>query len=198
MTRLSAGGLEAIVIGVPNQGEARMWEYNPFAGGGGEAYLRFLVETVKPRVDEDFRTLPGPEHTTLAGSSMGGLISLYGMLTYPRVFGRCGAFSPAFWFGDFGLYRAIPERASGQGRIYLDVGGQEGATFGSLPEPWRTLVKDPDQAYLDGVRRLCDLLVQAGYRPDSSLMYVEEKDGLHNEKAWARRLPEALRFLLAG
>src|SRR5215217_1626799 len=83
MEELAGEGLEAIVIGVPNMGEERCEEYSPFvdaqAGGGcGDDYLEFLVRTVKPLVDRSFRTLPDRENTGIAGSSMGGLISLYG------------------------------------------------------------------------------------------------------------------------
>src|SRR5437867_10655344 len=77
---LAERGLEAIVVGVHHAGDARIAEYSPLpdrrlGGGEGDAYLTFLVDTVKPRIDRLFRSRPGREATSIVGSSMGGLIS---------------------------------------------------------------------------------------------------------------------------
>jgi len=74
MEELAVEGLEAIVIGIPH-GEDRVREYTPFNGGGDE-YLAYVVDTVKPLVDSSFRTLSDREHTGIMGSSLGALISL--------------------------------------------------------------------------------------------------------------------------
>ncbi|MBI5958142.1 MAG: alpha/beta hydrolase, partial [Chloroflexi bacterium] len=98
---LSAEGIEAIVVGIPNlDGEitgARLDEYGPFPsvlrggrGGRGAEYVAFIADTVKPLIDADFRTLPDRDHTSTAGSSMGGLISLYAFFARPEVFSRAG------------------------------------------------------------------------------------------------------------
>ena len=81
-------GLEAIVVGIPNMGRRRRYEYSPFhdplhGGGGGDRYLRFLCETLKPRIDAAFPTLRDPPSTAVAGSSLGGLISLYALFRRP-------------------------------------------------------------------------------------------------------------------
>jgi enterochelin esterase-like enzyme len=99
MQEVAVGGVEAIVIGVPNMGPERCEEYSPFVdpaqgGGCGDEYLDFVVRTVKPLVDADFRTLPEREHTGIVGSSMGGLISLYGFFREPGTFGFAGVMSP--------------------------------------------------------------------------------------------------------
>src|SRR5512139_2503958 len=83
LERLGPEGVETIVVAIPNMGGARCDEYSPWtdprAGGGrGDAYLAFIVETLKPRIDLKFRTRREREHTGIMGSSMGGLISLYG------------------------------------------------------------------------------------------------------------------------
>lgn len=192
MQMLEAEGYEAIVVGLPNMNEWRRSEYDPY-GGRGDTYLQFLVETVKPFIDGAFRTLPDATHTGIAGSSMGGLISLYGFLRYPAVFGYCGAFSPAFWFGDEGLRRTIAERADGHGKIYLDVGGREGEVLANF---YPGKYHDPDGAYVQGVRDLRDALLPKGYQEAHNLLYVEDAAALHNEGAWEKRLPDALRFLL--
>jgi predicted alpha/beta superfamily hydrolase len=85
-------GLDAIYVGIHNT-RSRLAEYSPFpdprhGGGDADAYLAFLVETLKPRIDRMFNTRRDRDATTIAGSSMGGLVSLYAYFRYPSVFGR--------------------------------------------------------------------------------------------------------------
>ncbi len=191
MTALAAEGREAIIVGLPNTGRTRISEYSPFARG--DDYLCYITDTVKPIVDADFRTLPDAPHTGLAGSSLGGLITLYGFLSRGDVFGLGGAFSPSFWVGQGRLYGAIDRYAYGSGKLYMDIGTREveavaveGASAGRSTRNAR---------YVGGVARLYERLLQRGYT-DDTLLYVEDEGGAHNEQDWARRLPEALRFLL--
>ena len=180
----SEEGLEAIVVGIPNLGKERLDEYSPWMdrrhrqGGRGNAYLDFVVHTLKPIVDRDFRTLPGRESTGIAGSSMGGLISLYAFFRHPGVFGFAGVMSPALWFGGHSIFPYVKERPFVPGRIYLDVGTNEGSHA------------------LHDVQRLKELLARKGYRTGRDLLYVVEMGGQHNERAWARRLRRELHFLL--
>src|SRR5262249_9493321 len=122
-----------IVVGVHHAENARIAEYSPFpdrrAGGGeADAYLAFLVDSVKPRIDRSFRTRPEREQTAIVGSSMGGLVSLYAYFRFPWIFGRAGAMSPSIWFGQGAILDFIKEaRTPPSGRIYLDVGLHEGA-----------------------------------------------------------------------
>ncbi|MBZ0275864.1 MAG: alpha/beta hydrolase [Anaerolineae bacterium] len=187
MEALSHEGLEAIVVGIPNAGERRVHEYSPFADsdseGQGALYMRFMVETVKPLIDSAFRTLPGREHTGLAGSSMGGLISLYGFIQHPAVFGAAGVISPAFWFGELAIFPFVEQAAFVPGKIWMDVGTQEGDAVVS-------------QAYLEGARRMRRILLAKGYREGETLRYLEDEGGIHNEADWARRLPDIVRFLV--
>jgi hypothetical protein len=72
-----------IVVGIDNGGTERINEYTPwvnpgYGGGQGNLYLEFIVETLKPHIDQYYRTLPGRDHTAIWGSSLGGLISQYG------------------------------------------------------------------------------------------------------------------------
>lgn len=206
LTDLSHEGLEAIVVGLPNAGELRRVEYNPYPAqlgevfwdGRGAAYIAFITDTVKPLIDATFRTQSTPASTGIAGSSMGGLISLYGFLARQDVFGLCGSFSPVPWIGtaETGLLPTLRQHGRGTGKIYLDMGGREGEVIlGIAPH----LTQDPaeaDRLYLDGVRQLRDGLLGVGYRLGQTLHYVEDAEAKHNEPAWAQRLPAALRFLL--
>jgi len=92
---------QCIVVGIDHGGPHRLTEYNPypsrFGVGEGDAYTDFLVQTLKPWIDARYRTKPQKSSTWIAGSSMGGLISLYAAGKYPGVFGGVGVFSPAFW-----------------------------------------------------------------------------------------------------
>jgi predicted alpha/beta superfamily hydrolase len=176
-------GLEAIVVGIPNMGAERLNEYSPwndprYGGGMGDAYLDFIVHTVRPIIDRDFRTLRDRYGTGIAGSSMGGLISLYGFFRHPEVFGFAGIMSPALWFGRGAIYDYVKQAPYVSGKIYLDVGTREGP---------RELVD---------VRRMRDLLCERGYCPGQDLLYVEEKGAAHCEQAWAGRLRQELEFLL--
>lgn len=184
VARLARGGLEALVVGIPNQGRLRRYEYSPFrdiihGGGGGDRYLAFVVETVKALVDRDFPTQPGPATTLIGGSSLGGLISLYGASKYAGVFGGALVQSPALWFADAAIFPWLEGRVP-PARLHLDVGTAEG-----------------DEAVRD-VRRLRDLLVNQGAVLGRDLSYVEEAGGHHHEHAWARRAAAALPFLLSG
>ena len=200
ITALSAECLEAIVVGIPNMAEMRRIEYNPyptyvgnhFWDGRGYAYIAFITDTIKPLIDSQFRTQPHKETTGIAGSSMGGLISLHGFLTRPDIFGLCGSFSPVFWTG---VQHTVDTLACGLGKIYLDMGGKEGVVILGIAPHMATVLEDAHTVYLDGVRHFRDGLTQKGYTSDI-LLYVEDLDAYHNEPAWAKRLPNALRFLL--
>jgi isoamylase len=183
MEELSRAGYPAIVVGIPNRGPERLAEYSPFAdachgGGQGEAYLAFLVETLKPQIDQSFRTLPDRLHTGMMGSSMGGLISLYAFFRHPEAFGFVGAMSPSLWFAERAIFPFVQAAAFIPGTLYLDVGRLEG----------------PDE--LGDFRRLCIVLIDKGYRPGSDILCVEEPTAEHCEPAWTGRLHSALRFLL--
>jgi predicted alpha/beta superfamily hydrolase len=197
LERLGAEGIEAIAVGIPNVGSARLDEYSPFVqpgtgGGRGDAYLRFLVETVKPLVDREFRTARDRNRTGILGSSMGGLISLYAFFARPDVFGFVGAVSPSLMFGGRAIFDYVANAPFNTGRIYIDVGTREGPAplLGAFPFLRR------HRPYVSRVREMRAILVRKGYREGKSLQYVEDRGGRHHEQDWGRRLPEALRFLL--
>jgi predicted alpha/beta superfamily hydrolase len=173
---LSQSGVEAIAVGIPHAGDDRISEYSAFEGfrpGRGNAYISFVTDTVKPLVEAAFQTETGPKHTGMLGSSMGGLISLYGFFSRPDVFGFTGSLSPALWYARGAIYAYVRKAPFNPGRIYLDHGSRENSAV-----------------------RMSKLLVEKGYRAGEDLVYLNEDGGEHNEAAWARRLPDALRFLL--
>jgi predicted alpha/beta superfamily hydrolase len=85
-TLIQKGTKASIIVAIDNGGEQRMNEYNPYVhekygGGEGDKYVDFLTNTLKPYIDKNYRTLKDAANTTIAGSSMGALISYYAALT---------------------------------------------------------------------------------------------------------------------
>jgi predicted alpha/beta superfamily hydrolase len=180
---LAQEGTEAVVVGVHNTGASRLGEYSPFrdprhGGGRGERYVRFLEETVKPRVDARYRVRRDRDATIVAGSSMGGLISLYAFFRRPSAFGRAAVMSPSIWFGARRILEFVESARFTRGRLYVDVGTDEGA--GTLRD----------------ARALARILRARGYGDD--FKYVEAAGHKHREQDWANRLPGALAFLTRG
>ncbi len=173
-----------IIVGVPNLGRGRLREYSPFDDvihGDGEAgaYLTFLRSVVKPMIDTSFRTRPEREWTTIGGSSMGGLLSLYALIAAAGTFGSAWVMSPAFWYGDGAIFDWLAHQPGPVGRVWLDVGLDEG----------------PDE--VEDVRRMRDLLIARGWRLGDTLRYHEDPPGDHDEATWGRRIRQHWPSLMA-
>lgn len=173
-----------IIVGIYNTGEHRIDEYTPTVdarqkrGGKADQYGQFIVEELKPFIDRRYRTMAGPEYTGLGGSSLGGLVTLYLGLRYPYVFSKLMVMSPSVWWDNgFILRYAHALRAKPSTRIWLDIGSREGKFTPGY------------------VRDLRDILVAQGWRLEADLKFQEVRGGQHNERAWARRVEPALKFL---
>jgi predicted alpha/beta superfamily hydrolase len=171
--------------------ENRVFEYTPVAdrergGGGAHLYADFIVNELKPFVDSSYRTLPDRENTGVMGSSLGGLVSFYLAWEFPGVFSKVGAMSPSYdWAGGAILdavrgYQGDPKNL----RIWIDMGTAEGREHRG--EISRILAMH---------RQMKNALAKQGYELWRDLAYVEDEGGVHSERAWAARLPRALRFL---
>lgn len=177
LDRLYAGAnppRQAIVIGVAHMGDHRVAEFTPPRSG---LYLRFLREELKPQVDRFLRSLTGPEDTGLIGSSMGGLVAAHAACTEPSAWGFVGIVSPSVWWDDRYILDLVPDLGRAQtrpARIYVDSGEDGRADAADLATAFRN----------------------AGYREPSAFKYVYAAGDQHNEAAWARRFPAAIRFLL--
>ena len=184
-----------IVVAVDNGGGARLNEYTPWydpnygAGGGADAHLQALADVLKPWVDATYRTQHGPAQTGLAGSSLGGLMSLYAAYARPDVFGRIAGLSPSIWWsGNELLDYVAPRPKPAAAMIYTDMGTLES---GSMQDGDGNGIDDS----IDDLRALRDLLIGQGFVPNDDLLVVEQAGGRHNESYWASRFPGALRFL---
>jgi enterochelin esterase-like enzyme len=181
---IEEGAIEPlIVVGIYNTGIERMEEYTPMrdpnlGGGKSNLYGRLLVEELKPWVDQTYRTLDGPAHTGVGGSSLGGLVSLHLGLTWPHVFGRLAVLSPSVWWARGGMLPYVRRtRPEPRPRIWLDMGLSEGPTMISK---------------CDELHRL---LERRGWRKGIDMQYLRVPGGRHNEDAWAKRVDPFLRFL---
>ncbi|TDH28949.1 alpha/beta hydrolase [Segetibacter sp. 3557_3] len=174
-------GKEAIVVGIDHGGDKRMNEYNPydtkeFGKGEGDLYLEFLTATLKPFIDKQYRTLTGPVHTYIAGSSMGGLISFYAIVKYPNVFGGAGIFSPSFAVAP-AIYEAAQKATwtTVRPKLFFYAGGQEGPYMVPDMKKMVTLVQSK-QSF--AVRDLVSPLNK------------------HNERAWREEFPNFYKWIM--
>ncbi len=170
-----------IIVGVSNTAD-RIPEYTPVpdamhpAGGNADAYGRFLVEELKPMIDAHYRTRPGAGDTGLAGSSLGGLVSLYLGLKYPGTFTRLGLMSPSVWWADHDIVKKVQALDTKPPLLlWVDMGASE------------------DVDAIADARLLRDALVAKGWTGD--LRYEEVNGAMHNEAAWASRFGDVLRYL---
>lgn len=172
------GKKESIIIGIDN-GPKRMSEYNPyefqrFGKGEGNEYVDFIANTLKPYIDNHFRTLKDKKNTFISGSSMGGLISLYAVMKYPKVFGGAGVFSPAFWTAqglEDALKTAAPKMNS---RLFFYAGGQEGDRM------------VPDMKRIEEINSLSK----------SKTTELVDQDAKHNEAAWRKYFPQVYLWMM--
>ena len=198
---LMSEGLELIVVGIPNAGDRRSDEYTPYRGrgedgsegGDGRAYMRFVVETVKPLVDAAFPTLTDRGATGIMGSSDGALISLWATVEHGATFGLVGAMSAEVAGGQARMLGRLRRLAILPERVYIDVGGLEGSPRSPDPDERRWAAAYPRDAL-----RIRDALLSAGMREPDQLRFVFDPVGRHREADWARRLPDALRFLFGA
>ena len=172
-----------LIVGIYNTGKARINEYTPskapkLGGGRANSYGKFLVQEVMPFVQGQYRTAPEPSTTGIGGSSLGGLLSLYLGLKFPKVFGKVAALSPSVWWDQREIVRTVAATTvRSRPNVWLDVGTKEGA---------RTV---PD------VEQFRDVLLKKGWRLGEDLHYERVEGGEHNEAAWSQRIGRVLQFL---
>jgi len=172
-----------IIVGVNHAGEKRVEEYTPSRdskrnGGQASTYLRALAEVVKPFIDSEYRTHTDAWNTGLAGSSLGGLFTLYAGLERPDIFSKLGVMSPSAWWNRRYIVRAVSRMVvKPRTSIWLDIGTAEGSDT------------------VNDVRTLREALVDKGWIENDDLRYLEAEDAIHDEDAWSARAGPMLEFL---
>jgi alpha-glucosidase len=172
---------KVIVVGIEHGNEKRIDELTPFknekyGGGNADNYLEFIVKTLKPHIDKNYRTKTKAKNTILFGSSLGGLVSYYGALKYPEVFGKAGVFSPSFWFSPE-IYTFTEKQPKIKTKIYFLCGDKESDD----------MVND-----LTKMKRLLDTKRCYCLHLDKTKIV---KGGEHNEKLWRDHFAEAIFWL---
>lgn len=172
---------EMIVVSVDHGNEKRINEYSPFdmeeyGKGEGDAYVDFLVQTLMPYINNHYRTKRSARFTSIAGSSMGGLISFYAALKYPNVFGAAGVFSPAFWIAPATKEYASKRAAKAKGRFYFYAGEQE------------------SESMVPDMLSVFNILNQ---RSKAKLKTYIRAEGHHSESTWREEFPNFYRWLVS-
>ena len=180
---------ELIVVAVdcnhrlPN---GRISEYSPFTFtdgefgrivGRGKRFMDWLTGVLKPLIDERYPTLPDREHTFIAGSSMGGLMSLYAVSAYGQVFSRAAALSPSVWLVKDQMLKLLKKTDFRPGTVvYMDYGTRE---MGNHTDMLR--------CFMD----TADALMEKGVWVTSRLV----PNGDHCEACWEEQIPLFMQVL---
>ena len=116
-------------------GDGRLQEYSPFdfenttvgkVRSRGRIYMEWLTKVLKPAIDEKLRTLPDRKNTIICGSSMGGLMALYGAVEYNNIFQKAACLSPSVWVSPSKVVRMLSRKyVSDDTCIYMDYGSEE-------------------------------------------------------------------------
>jgi predicted alpha/beta superfamily hydrolase len=191
---LDSNGYEVIVVGIDCASALlRIEEYGPWendfireridgvkgpVGGKGEPYVDYIVNELKPMIDERYRTIK--DHTAMAGSSMGGLITLFAACKYPSIFTKIACVSSAFWFNEAKLKQCIESSDLHLiEKMYVDIGTNEDTGRMS------------SEAYLQCNKWVHSLLTDKV----SNLKFTVIEDGDHTGRAWGGRFPSIIEFL---
>lgn len=170
-----------IIIAIEHAEEDRIKEYNVgttvLGKGQGKKYIQFVTETLKPFVDKNFRTKTEREHTGIGGSSMGGLVSLFSGLRYPKVYGKLMIFSPSLWVVPK-LKMDSDTTNIDDTKIYLYAGGDEN---GAIVEHVKSFKEN--------------IVASESVKKKMKINLSINMQGKHNESYWSDEFPKAIEWL---
>ncbi len=192
MERREANGNNAhIVVGIECPSMDRFSLYSPWKcsfdrqsiyhnlGGRGDVYASWIVKKIIPFIDCHYLT---NKRRYMAGSSMGGIISLYSGMKYPSLYRAVGVMSPAIWFAKGNILESV-SKIEDMVNIYVDIGHCESSD---------STIQDFPSIYLNDTRQLVEVLSKNKL---VNLKYIEDELGKHNELAWARRFGNFLDYI---
>ena len=167
-----------IVVGIYNT-KNRMSEYTP--GKEGSAYMKFVTDVVKPLIDQNYRSKRNRKFTFAGGSSAGGTITFMLVWNNPGIFSKAFCLSPAFKIQNIDVVKDVTGYSGKKKDItlYIDNGG-----------------KGLEQQLQPGIDEMMKALDEKGYIRTKDYFWVSAPEAEHNESAWAKRMPDALKLLL--
>ena len=183
--------VRCIVVGIEcnHKGNFRLREFSPYSfiddewgkvPANGKKFLKWMTSDLKEYIDSKYPTLPGREHTYLGGSSMGGLMSVYGGAMYPHIYSKCACLSP---FYDHVCDRLAHDISLGKNlnhsEFYISFGRHE----------WRT-----KRALSRGVEENCKVMRELSRKGAKCYMHCYEH-GYHTEASWESEVPIFLKEL---
>ena len=172
--------LMIVAVECNHEGNCRLQEYAPVdfdipdlgpIWGRGDAYMNWLVNTLKPYIDSKYRTLPDRHNTLICGSSMGGLMALYAACAYNHVFRKAACLSPSLWVNPGKILETVDRSHIRQDTcIYMDYGSEEMANHAAMG---------------DHLISCSHLLLKKG----ASLTLRVVPGGTHCEASWEQQIP---------
>jgi predicted alpha/beta superfamily hydrolase len=179
-----------VALNASQKDKGRFYEYSPYHftnenegfkgyGGGGDTYVDYLVDTIKPMIDEKYRTIPSD--SAIMGSSLGGFIALHAGLKYPKVFGKIASLSGSYFVALEPMIQAIQNSHLDSIKcIYLDTGDAEIAGGNSKD------YIESNQCIYEALQNKLD---------KRKIVFRIIKGGKHSEVDWAKRLKSVMKLL---
>ena len=175
---------DLIVIAIEHGKEERIKEYifdndAVIKNAEGKKYIRFITDTLKPFVDEKYRTKKDRENTGIGGSSLGALISIYSGFLYPEVYSKLMLFSPSLWVEPQNNFPMLNFKHPYKMKVYLYGGDKEGS---KMVNRIRKFSKSLEKWQLD---KIYDFETRISINPE----------GKHQEFFWSQEFPRAVEWL---
>ena len=166
-----------IIVGIYNTSD-RSKEYSEDTLG--LLYMKFIVDSLKPFIDKNYRTKPDRINTANGGGSLAGLISFMLMWDHSEIFSKAICFSPAFKVDQYDFVDNIKSYSGGkkQFKLFIDNGDNE-----------------LDESLQPGVEEILKVLKQQGYAEGRDFYLRKGKNSMHNERDWAKNIWRALIYL---
>lgn len=179
----SVGLDDVIIIAIDHGGNKRISEYAPypterFGESQGNLYIDFLINTLKPYIEKNFRVLPGRQNAGIGGSSMGALISLYAGVKYPEIYSKLLIFSPSLWIAPEMYEETLKFLPASPIKLYVYAGEHESKNHIANVMKLRQTLKE-NKSFAEKIKFKLSI----------------NPAGTHNEYYWSKEFPIALKWL---
>lgn len=158
-------------------------DFEPLVRGLGESLLEFVVQELKPWVDQAYPTFPDREHTAIGGMSSGALNATYAMIRHGSVFSRVLLHGPAYnlWLPEL-LHTAQDAHLDEVRYCYMDIGTEDSTRMSAKEQTMRSAIRMRDEMLLRGL-------------DESRFRFFVIPGGKHAPATWRWTFPDALRWI---